>query len=323
MIRFGLIGAGRIANAFAASIKVTGGILKAVASRDMKKAEAFRKKYDIEKAYGSYQEMYRDDTIDCIYVATPHGLHYEQMLEILDHDKHILCEKAFTLNHKQAEAVFAKARQKQLFVMEAMWTRFLPVIRKVKTLIEEGTIGDVEKVTAWFHINPEKNDQDRLFKPELGGGALLDIGIYPITFANLILGRPHTIDDTVEFYHTGVDLEETLTYHYGKAKAHLSASLAKEERSEAVITGTKGSIVLPRFWAAEQARIHNKEGNLVETIEHKHRVMGFEYEIEEVIACITDGKLESTRMPHAETIAILKQMDDLRNRWHLAYPQEH
>ncbi len=323
MIRFGLIGAGRIANAFAVSIKTTTGSLAAVASRDIEKARAFKEKYGLKSAYGSYQALMRDASIDCIYVATPHALHYEQMLQILDYDKHILCEKPFTLNHTQAKTVFAKAKKKRLFVMEAMWTRFLPVINEVETLIKTGAVGTVTHMEASFHFNPEKNAADRLFKPELGGGALLDIGIYPMTIANLFLGKPKRIDATVHFFHTGVDLEETIVFHYDTAKAYLSASLDKEEKKEATITTTKGSIVLPNFFAAEQAMIYDKNGTLIKTIEHKHEGTGFEYEIQDVINCIESKRLESQRMPHAKTIEILKQMDELRERWNFIYPQEH
>ncbi len=322
MIKFGLIGAGRIAHAFAASIKVTDAKLVAVASRDEKKALVFKEQYNLEKAYGSYEELYNDETINCIYVATPHGLHYEQMLDIIKASKHILCEKAFTLNHKQALDVFKKAKAKNLFVMEAMWTRFLPVIKKVKALIKEGIIGKVETLEACFHFNPEKNERDRLFNPKLGGGALLDIGIYPITLANLILGEPKQIKSKVKRFKTGVDLEETITYHYGHAVAYLSASLDKPEKREAIIKGTKGHIFLPHFWAAEKALVYDEHNQLIKTIEQKHQVMGFEYEINEVIDCLKKGKQESDIMPHKTTIAILKQMDGLRKTWGLSYPQE-
>ena len=323
MVKFGVIGAGRIANVFATSMKVTSnGQLQAVASRNLKRAEDFKEKYGFEKAYGSYQALYEDSSVDCIYVATPHGLHYEQMMEILDYGKHILCEKPFTLNHKQAQAVFKKAKEKKLFVMEAMWTRFLPVIKAVKQKVDEGMIGTIKHLEATFHFNPEKNNEDRLFKRELGGGALLDIGIYPITFANLFLGRPNEVSSEVRMYKTGVDLEETITYHYDTAQAVLKASLDKEDKRDAVIIGSKGTIIVPRFWEAQKAMVYDTNNHLLETIEYKHEAAGFEYEIQEVINCIQNGKLESGIMPASETIEILKQMDNLRQSWGLTYPQE-
>ncbi len=322
MIKFGIIGAGNIAHTFAEALSATEGEAYAVASRNMAKAEAFKDKHQFKKAYDSYQDLYQDEAVDCVYIATPHGLHYEHMMEALDYNKPIICEKAFTLNSVQAQAVYDKAHQRGVFVLEAMWTRFLPTIQAVVKAVNDGVIGDVVELNANFHFQPDKHDEHRLFNPALGGGALLDIGIYPITLANLILGEPTTITSEVTFYHTGTDLEETITYHYENATATLSASLDKPVNRDAIIKGTKGIIKLPRFWASEHAHIYDLNNQHINTIAYPHDVNGFEYQIRAVIDCLKAGKLESHIMPASTSIAVLKQMDALRKDWQMRYPQE-
>ncbi len=322
MIRFGIIGAGNIAHTFAEALAATSGHRYAVASRDLNKAKTFKQTHGFDKAYGSYQALFEDEQVDCVYIATPHGYHYDHMMAALDYNKPILCEKAFTLNAKQAKAVFAKAKAKGIFVMEAMWTRFLPTIQAVQSTIKNGIIGEVETLTANFHFNPEQDHAHRLFNPILGGGALLDIGIYPLTLANLMLGEPQTLTSTVTKYETGIDLEETITYKTSTVTAHLSASLAKPVNRDAEITGTKGTIKIPGFWAAEHAHIYDLNGQHLNTIENPHPVNGFEYQINHVIECLKNGLTESPIMPAKTTIAMLKHMDDLRQSWGITYPQE-
>ncbi len=324
MIKFGIIGAGRIAETFAESLNgIKEGVLYAIASRSKEKAEAFKEKFGVEKAYDSYQKMYEDEDLDCVYVATPHGLHYEQMLEILDYKKHILCEKAFTLNHEQAEHVFKKAKEKGVFVMEAMWTRFLPTILDVMAHVVDKTIGEVTQLEATFSFDANRSPEDRLYNKKLGGGALLDVGIYPITFTNLILGPPAEVDSNVTFYDTGVDYYETIVYEYENgAVATIKSGLNKDLPREAIVYGTKGKIHIPNFWSAEEANVYDENDKLIEHIEYKHPVNGFEYEIKEVISCIKNNRLESDIMPHETTISILRQMDTLRKKWGLIYPQE-
>jgi predicted dehydrogenase len=298
-------------------------MLYGIASRSMEKANTFKDTFNVKNAYDSYRAMYEDDEIDCVYVATPHGLHYEQMLEILDYKKHILCEKAFTLNHKQAEHVFIKAKEQGVFVMEAMWTRFLPTILDVMGHVVDGTIGEVTQLEATFSFEGNRSPEDRIYNKKLGGGALLDIGIYPITFANLILGTPAKIDSNVTLHDTGVDYYETIVYEYESgAVATLKAGFNKDVPREAIIYGSKGEIHVPDFWSAQEANVYDEDDKLIEHIEYKHPINGFEYEIKEVITCIENNQLESDIMPHDTTIGILKQMDTLRKNWGVVYPQE-
>ena len=324
MINFGVIGAGNIANTFCKA--VNGANLDAqlygIASRSIEKATNYKEEYGFVKAYGSYNELYQDKNIDVIYIAIPHALHYEQMLEILDHKKHILCEKPFTLNEHQAKEIFKKAKAKKLFVMEAVWTRFLPTIRNVDQLIKEGIIGDVIKVESDFCFQADNDDEHRLFNPTLGGGALLDVGIYPITFANLFMGKPTSISSSMTKYHTGVDLTEEIRYTYKDGEAILNASIGDARPLKGKIIGTKGYIDVKDFFYSEHASIYDENGLLIKEISVPHKVNGFEYEIAETITCIKQEKLESTIMPHSETLSILHQTDQIRQSWNFKYPQE-
>ncbi|MBN2267868.1 MAG: Gfo/Idh/MocA family oxidoreductase [Acholeplasmataceae bacterium] len=315
MIKFGVMGAGNIATKFSKALLGIGGNLYAIASRDLNKSEAFKKTYGFEKAYGSYEDMLKDSSVECVYIATPHGLHFEHMMLALKYHKHILCEKAFTLNEEQAKIVFDEANNKNLFVMEALWTRYLPTIIEVKQLISNGVIGDITKIEANFCFKATRDDESRLFAPHLGGGALLDVGIYPLTFANLFLGTPHRIESNVDLYHTGVDLSNEITLYYDQAIAHLKSSLGYNLPIEGFIYGTKGYIQIPMFIGAERASIYDNHHHLIKEIENKHIVNGMEYEILEVINCLENDRKESSLMTHLETLNILHQMDEIRKQW--------
>jgi len=322
MIRFGVLGAGSIAHTFSSAAVGVQENLYAIASRDLSRAEAFQKQYGYEKAYGSYEELLADSLVDCVYVATPHGLHFEQMLACIEHGKHILCEKAFTLNAKEAKIVFDRANEKKLFVMEAMWSRFLPTIQEIQKAIQSDEIGEIFEIEITFGFAAGAKAKERLFAPELGGGALLDIGIYPITFANLFLGIPDSVESVVTMTESGVDLESNITYFYPEAQAVLRSSFKDNLGNEAYIYGSKGYIHIPNFHAAEVATIFNNNHKVVRIIEHKHLVNGFEYEIFEAVKCIRKKHTESSIMPHSQTLEILSQMDEIRKEWNLVYPSE-
>lgn len=321
-VRFGILGAGKIAHKFAEAIRGIGGVPAAVASREKDRAEAFGDRYGIASRYGSYAELLADPRIECVYVATPHGLHREHMLACLEAGKPVLCEKAFTLDLREAEEVFTLAEAKGLFVMEAMWTHFLPVIREARTAVQNGEIGKVVSLTANFAFLGNRNPAGRLLDPALGGGALLDIGIYPITLANLFLGIPETIRAEARFAATGVDVDETITYGYPDAEALLRASFLKIRSRTAHIRGTEGSLVLPAFWAAERADIRDVSGHLRRRIVSPHLVNGMEFEITEAARCLREGRKESPLMPWSETREILRQMDEIRGLWNFRYPRE-
>ena len=324
MIKIGVIGAGNIANHFCQAVKESQlqAKLWAVASRDIRKAHRFQERYAIHKAYGSYLDLYRDPDIDLVYIAIPHAFHFQEMIKALDYNKHILCEKPFTLNAKQAQQIFTIAREKECFVMEALWTRFLPAIQEIKHEIDQGTIGDITKLYASFCFKAENPMPERLYKAELGGGALLDVGIYPINIANFFLGRPERMTSKVRFLKTGVDGWETIHYHYKKAMAILKSSINDSKDITGRIEGERGYIVLDSLHDCRTAHIYNHHDQLIKDIDIPFLVNGFEYEIEACISCIQNHLIESPVMPHHETLAILKQMDTLRASWNFQYPQE-
>jgi predicted dehydrogenase len=321
-IRFGIIGAGRIAEGFAAAIKATEGELTAVASRSLANAQAFQSRFNLKKAYGSYQALLADEDIDCVYVATPHSLHAEHMKMALKANKHVLCEKAFTLNAREAIEVFALAKSKGLFVMEAMWTRFLPTIQEVMKRVKIGLIGDVTRMEVTLAFQQRFDPESRLFNPTLGGGVLLDLGVYTVTMANLIMGKPTHFLVNTKKYPNGVDEETKMIANYPAGKANLVVSFAQSLPSQAIITGTKGMIHIEHFHRSEKATVTKFDGNLFEAISFPHPINGMEFEIREVIQCIKSGKTESLIMTWQDTIAIMEQLDVIRHLSGLVYPLE-
>ena len=322
MLRFGLIGAGAIAHAFSKACQGSGIPLQAVASRKLEKAREYQQMYGFVSAYGDYESLYQDPLVDAIYVATPHGLHYEQMLAILKHKKHILCEKAFTLNAKQARHIFELAKAQGVFVMEAMWTRFLPLTQTVLKRIQSGVIGEVVSMKVDFAFGGNPTDEARLMNPALGGGALLDVGIYPITYANLVLGKPDRIDAKAKLTHTGVDGTVDLTYHYPHQVAHLHASVIEEGGKDAWIYGSKGSIKVPFFWGAHEAFIYDLNHQVIEHIDLPHKVNGYEFEIIGFIEAVENQSYRTPWMNVENTIEILAQMDEVRQHIGVIYPKE-
>lgn len=322
MVKFGIMGAGKIAHKFAKAILGINEYLYAIASRDLGRAQEFASIYELEKAYGSYAEMLADPNVHCVYIATPMSEHYANMLQCLEAGKHVLCEKSFTINHKQAEHVLQIAKSKGLFVMEAMWTRFLPTIQEVQRIIQEGVIGDIVQIEAFINLKLDAPLESRIYSKDLGGGALLDVGVYPIHLANLLLGIPDSFDSEVQFAKTGVDANEKITYLYPHNSATLYASVINDDKKEAYIYGTKGYIHIPGFWYTESATVFNNHHKVIRVIEHKHIVNGFEYEIFETVRCIKKRLIESPLMTHATTIEIMRQMDEIRKSWDLVYPQD-
>jgi len=322
MIKFGVLGAGKIAHRFCQAMNGINENLYAIASRDIERAARFVTNYGFQKAYGTYAELLADPEIRCVYVATPHGLHAEHVRLCLEAGKNVLCEKAFTLNVAQARELFELAKAKGLFLMEAMWTRFLPAILEVKRLVDAGEIGDIIEIDADFCFDSGAAADDRLFDPALGGGALLDVGIYPLTLVNLFLGIPDSFDSEVTMGPTGVDVTEKITYLYPHATAVMNASIVADLGREAYIYGTKGYVHLPDFWATEVATVYNNNHKIVREIAIKHIVNGLEYEIFETIRCIRRKAVESALCPHETTLEILRQTDALRASWNFRYPGE-
>lgn len=325
MIRWGILGTGRIAHTFTNGAKtVPGTEVKAIASRSFEKAEAFARQYAISNYYGSYEELVKDPEVDAVYIATPHPFHKACGILALEAGKPVLCEKPFTVNAKEAEEVISLAREKKLFLMEAMWTRYLPAICKVKEWLAGELIGEVHVLKAEFGFRSEWNPEGRLFNLLLGGGALLDVGVYPVSFASLVFKgqQPSKIMGMAYIGETGVDEECSAILGFGPGEsAILSGSFRTHMNGDAWILGSKGKIHIPSFHRAISATLY-VEGKEPEVHNFAEFPPLFHYEIAEAAACIRAGKLESEAMPLDETVRILKTMDEIRSQWGLKYPNE-
>lgn len=323
-IKWGILGAGWIASQFARDLAHAQDVeLTAVGSRSKEKAEAFAEKFGFARAYGSYEELVNDAEIDIIYVATPHPSHKEHVLKCLRAGKAVICEKPFTVNVKEAEEVVQFARENKIFLMEAMWTRFLPVIRKVREWIAEGRIGEVRLIKADFGFRTGVNPEGRLFNPALAGGALLDVGIYPLSFASMLLGaNPKQVLSTAQLGETGVDEECSILLSYeGGQTAMLNAAIRLNSGSDAFIIGTAGSIRIPSFFNAKTATITAEDGT-EETFADDRTTLGYVYEAEAAGQYLREGKLESDIISLDETLQLMRMMDGIRQQWGLRYPFE-
>lgn len=323
-IKWGILGPGAIAHQFAkALLTLEDAVLWAVGSRDLQRAQEFAHTYAIPKAYGSYEELVADEQVDIIYIATPHGFHKEGIVLCLNAGKAVLCEKAFTINACEAREVIELARQKNLFLMEAMWTRFLPAVKKVREWLAQGVIGDIHMLKADFGIRREGGPHNRLTDPVLGGGALLDVGVYPVSFASMVFGRqPESIKSLVHIGPTGVDQQCAMIFGYNEGRmASLTAAIETETTHDAFIFGTEGYIHIPNFFRAEKATLHLMDGRN-EEFGPEFASTGYQYEAMEAMECLRRGEIESKVMPLDETVAILETMDMLRAQWNFKYPKE-
>lgn len=323
-VRWGILGAGNIANRLAEGVNfLPDAELAAVGSRDLEKANAFADKHQIPRRYGSYEELVNDPDLDVIYVATTHNFHREHSLLALNAGKHVLCEKPFTINAGEAEEIVAAAQAKNLFVMEAMWTRFFPLMYRVRDLLREGAIGTPWLVQSDFGFKATFNPSSRLFDPNLGGGALLDVGVYTLSFASMVLGEPSKISGVATLGQSGVDEVVGITLGYPSgAVADLYTTVRANTPHEATILGDKGRIRIERsWWRPDHLTIsHDSEGE--EGVHMPWDSSGFNYQAAEVCRCLREGKIESDVMPHAESISIMRTMDELRSQWGLKYPGE-
>ena len=266
--------------------------------------------------------MLADEEVELIYIATPHSHHYRHMKMCLDAGKHILCEKSFTVNEKQAEEIFRIAKEKKLLVTEAIWTRYMPSRKIINDLLDEKVVGDVRKMTA--NLNYPLLDKERIVKPELAGGALLDVGIYPLNFAYMHFGdKVDRIVSAAQMTEAGVDGENGMILLYEDGRmAVLNSGIHGKSDSEGVFYGTFGCMVVENINNPESIKIYNTDRILIREIEVPEQISGYEYEITETISCIKEGKLECPSMPHAETLKMMQVMDNLRADWKMKYPDE-
>ena len=324
-VRWGLIGAGNISSKFAKALNsLENTEITAIASRDIARAGDFAERFHVEKAYGSYEEMVRDPEIDVVYIGTPHTEHRANAKLCITNKKAVLCEKPFTLNGEEARELAALARENDVFLMEAMWTKLLPATRVVKQWIENKLVGDVRFMNLSFGYQAEFDPLHRLFHAGLGGGALLDVGIYPISYVTYLMGRmPDQVVSSAILGRSGVDEINSITMKYQEGMlAGISSAITANTGSEAVIIGDRGRIIVPDFWTAESAEAYDSNGKLIDTFLHPFTSNGYVYEAEEVNRCIREGRKESDRIPLADTLEIMQLLDDIRADWGLVYPSE-
>lgn len=321
MFRIGIIGAGWIAEKMTQAIAPLKDIeVYAIASRSIQKAESFAKEYNIPKAYGSYAEMVTDPQVDLVYIATPHSHHFEHSMLALESGKPVLVEKAFTANAAQAEKLIQTAKEKGVFITEAIWTRYMPLSHKVKEIMESGIIGEPRIITATLCYMME--NKERIVRADLCGGALLDLGVYALNFARMYFGTD--IVRTVSNCHlgpTGMDMHESISLSFADGRmANLqSGALCLNDR-QGIISGTEGYIRIDNINCPESIEVW-RNYELVQKFEKPaDMVNGYEYQVIECKRCIEKGLTESPMMPHEETVSIMKQMDSLRKEWGVRYP---
>jgi predicted dehydrogenase len=314
-VRWGILGTGGIARTFTEDLLVLGHEVAAVGSRAAHTAEAFAGRYDIPRAYGSYAELAADDKVDVVYVATPHNVHHSAARTCLEAGRAVLVEKPFTTTAADAEDLVALARERDLFAMEAMWTRFNPLVARVRELVADGAIGDVKAVYADFSENFPFEASHRLWAPDLAGGALFDLGIYPVSFAWMLLGRPDTIQAVTTPAPTGVDANTGILFGYDSgAVALLHCGFLAKTPQTATITGTTGWIQMAGpFWHPDAMTLY-RDGAEPEPYRIKVTGHGYTYQAEEVARCIEAGLTESPVMPLGESVAILRALDTIAER---------
>ena len=321
---WGILGPGKIAGAFAHGLnEAAGASIAAVGSRDAGRAEAFASEYGVTRAYGSYEELAADPEVEAVYVASPHSEHEAHTLLCLEAGKHVLCEKAFALNAAQSERMIACAAERGLVLREALWTRFLPAVVRARELIEAGTLGEVRLIQADFGFRAESDPASRLFAPELAGGTLLDLGIYPLQLAFMVCGQPVEILTAANLGATGVDEESAIILrHASGALSVMACSFLVNTPREATIIGTKGRLTLRHpWWGATRFTLQVGEGP-EEDFEHPHRGGGYTHEAEAFMDLVRTGNPASDLMPLDETLALMRTMDAIRERWGLRYPGE-
>ena len=323
MLKVGILGAGGIACAMAKTIsQMPSACCFAVASRDMEKARKFAEKWGIKKAYGSYEEMLSDPGVDLVYVATPHSHHYPHVRLCLEHGKHVLCEKAFTVNAAQARELFRIAKDKRLLLTEAMWTRYLPMRGTINEVLRSGIVGKPWLLTA--NLGYMISDVERLKEPSLAGGALLDVGVYPLNFAAMVFGNdPVSIQGSAVLSDKGVDRQDSITLRYADGRmAVLNATMMGMSDRRGVIDCDNGMLEIVNINCPQELRVYNRERVLIASYRAPKCITGYEYEVEACIRALDAGGIECPLMPHAETVRMMEWMDGLRAQFGVRYPEE-
>ena len=324
VINFGILGPGKIAHRFAAAFQyVPESKVHAIASRDPQKGKEFANLHGVEKCYTSYEGMIQDPSVDVIYIATPHPFHHAQTLFCLKHGKPVLCEKPMAMNYQQALEMIALAKETKTFFMEGMWSRFFPATHKALELIHSGVIGEIKYLEADFGFASPVNHESRVYKLSLGGGAQLDVGVYPMFFALLVLGKPKAVKAFSELAITGADTTTTalLSFESG-AIAQIFSSIVTDSPKEAHILGTLGRITLHAPWhKSQQVSLRLNSGETTD-FPFPHSGNGFEFQLAEVARCIQEKKLESEGMPHSLSLLMAEVSDEIRRQGGIKYAED-
>ncbi len=319
-----ILGAGNIAGVMATTLQPLKDVTcYAVAARDASRAQVFADKYGFQKAYGSYKDMLEDPEVELVYIATPHSHHYEHIKMCLNHGKHVLCEKAFTANARQAEEVLRLAESKGLLLTEAMWIRYMPMAEKIVEVVNSGIIGRPTSLAA--NLGYPLEHSERMVKLSLCGGALLDLGVYVLNFASMVFGNDieSMAANCVRYPHSGVDAQETimLTYRDGRMATLYATMLAQTDR-RGFIHGTNGYIEIENINNFESMKVYNLERRVVAEYAAPMQVTGYEYEVMAAMKAIKEGAIECPQMPHLETLFMMQLMDNIRAAWGIRFPYE-
>lgn len=323
MVRWGIVGAGKIAHTFSKDLAlVTGGKLMAVGSRSLEKAQEFAAEYDAPHAFGSYEELFLSDTVDVVYIATPHTGHMDLAIKAMEAGKHVLCEKPMGINKGEVEKMIKAAKENNVFLMEALWSRFNPTIKAVKDIVDKGEIGKIGYLYSDFAFYAlDRDENGRLLNPDLAGGSLLDIGIYPIFLSYLILGMPSDIVAKVHFHETGVEKQCSMIFDYPDAHAILYSGLTSDSEMKSEISGSKGSVFINPRWHEATSYTLEKDGDS-KTVEIPKIGKGYGHEIKEVHNCLASGKLESNLWSHQNSLDLISLMDSIRLKTDIKFPFE-
>lgn len=323
--KWGVIGTGRIARAFSTALtSVPEAELYAVGSRKIDSAVRFAEEYKFEKAYGSYDELLSDSNVDIVYIATPMAAHYDVCISALNMNKNVFCEKSVTLNAGQLRDILKLANEEGLFFCEAMWMKCRPSYIKMKEWISSGRIGEIRYIKADFSNMVQYDADDRLFRADCGGGALLDVTVYPLTLVHDLLGKPDRILSSANIGNDGVDLSSSIILKYNTgAFASIDSGFEIALKNNAVISGTEGSIVFDDcFFCSDSVGLYNSSRSLIEYFNSPARINGYEYEIAEVHRCLAESITDSPLIPHSATLEVMELMDGLRKEWGMTFPHE-
>lgn len=322
-LKVGILGAGHIAQKMATTLMgMKEAELYAVAARELSRAEQFANEFHAQKAYGNYEALADDPDIDLIYIATPHSHHFEPARMCLLKGKPVLCEKAFTANAREAEELIRIAQEKQVFLAEAIWTRYMPFSRTIRELTESGIIGKPMMLTA--SLGYPIAHKERIVRLELCGGALYDLGVYPINFALMTFGNDlEKITSTCVKNETGVDMQNSITFTYrdGRMAVMQTTAFCASDR-QGIISGDKGYLVIDNINNPQQAVVYNTDHQETGRYTCPPQITGFEYQVLEAAEAIRQGAIEPASMPHAETLRVMRMLDSLRKEWGIRFPMD-